>query len=184
MMAAARAAVAGPVRAAQASMRSGVQAAIARCFSGMWAASVVARPLRPLRTLEVYHDGQRVALHVRSGRKGRATTEAAHMPEKHRAMAAWTPERMEAWAARTGPATAALAAAIMASRPHPALGFRSCLGGLRAGARCRGALLRLRALNPRARPRRSAPGRRRRAAAGAAPRQPARCRLLRLTRHP
>jgi len=83
------------------------------------------------RTLEVYHDGQRVALHVRSGRKGRATTEAAHMPEKHRAMAAWTPERMEAWAARTGPATAALAAAIMASRPHPALGFRSCLGVLR-----------------------------------------------------
>jgi len=82
-------------------------------------------------TVEVYHDGQRVALHVRSGRKGRATTEAAHMPEKHRAMAAWTPERMEAWAARTGPATAALAAAIMASRPHPALGFRSCLGVLR-----------------------------------------------------
>ena len=82
-------------------------------------------------TVEVYHDGQRVALHVRSGRKGRATTEAAHMPEKHRAMAAWTPERMEAWAARTGPATAALATAIMASRPHPALGFRSCLGVLR-----------------------------------------------------
>ena len=83
------------------------------------------------RTLEVYHDGQRVALHVRSGRKGRATTEAAHMPEKHRAQASWTPERMEAWAAQTGPATAALAAAIMASRPHPALGFRSCLGVLR-----------------------------------------------------
>src|SRR5450756_1780531 len=83
------------------------------------------------RTVEVYHDGQRVALHVRSGRRGRATTEAAHMPEKRRAMAAWTPERMEAWAARTGPATAALAAAIMASRPHPALGFRSCLGVLR-----------------------------------------------------
>src|SRR5665647_3256837 len=115
------------------------------------------------RTLEVYHDGQRVALHVRSGRKGRATTEAAHMPEKHRAMAAWTPERMEAWAARTGPATAALAAAIMNSRSHPALGFRSCLsgpaprgqvrrraprGGLRAGALRRGALLQLRALDP------------------------------------
>lgn len=114
------------------------------------------------RTLEVHHDGQRVALHVRSGRKGRATTEAAHMPEKHRAQASWTPERMEAWAAQTGPATAALAAAIMASRPHPALGFRSCLGVLRlegkygaarleaacAGALRRGALLQLRALDP------------------------------------
>jgi len=82
-------------------------------------------------TLEVYHDGQRVALHVRSGRRGRATTEAAHMPEKHRAQASWTPERMAAWAAKTGPATAALCEAIMAARPHPELGFRSCLGVLR-----------------------------------------------------
>ena len=53
------------------------------------------------------------------------------MPAAHRAMAAWTPQRIEAWAARTGPATAALAAAIMAARPHPELGFRSCLGVLR-----------------------------------------------------
>ena len=85
------------------------------------------------RTVEVYHEGQRVAVHVRSNCKGRASTEEAHMPASHRAMAAWTPERIEAWAAKTGPATAALAEAIMASRPHPELGFRSCLGVLRLG---------------------------------------------------
>ena len=85
------------------------------------------------RTLEVYHEGVRVALHLRSARKGGATTDEAHMPAAHRAQAAWTPERIEAWAAQSGPATAALAAAIMASRPHPALGFRSCLGVLRLG---------------------------------------------------
>jgi len=73
----------------------------------------------------------RVALHLRSARKGGATTDEAHMPAAHRAQAAWTPERIEAWAAKTGPATAALAAAIMNSRPHPELGFRSCLGVLR-----------------------------------------------------
>ncbi len=83
------------------------------------------------RTVEVYHEGQRVALHVRSNGKGGATTEEAHMPAAHRTMAAWTPERIAAWAAKTGPATAALAEAIMASRPHPELGFRSCLGVLR-----------------------------------------------------
>jgi transposase len=83
------------------------------------------------RTVEIYHEGLRVALHVRSNRKGRATTEAAHMPEKHRAMAAWTPARIAAWAAKTGPATSALCEAIMAARPHPELGFRSCLGVLR-----------------------------------------------------
>jgi transposase len=83
------------------------------------------------RTLEVYHEGVRVALHLRSNVRGRATTEEAHMPAAHRAQAAWTPERIAAWAAQSGPATAALAAAIMASRPHPALGYRSCLGVLR-----------------------------------------------------
>lgn len=83
------------------------------------------------RTVEIYHMGVRVALHVRSNAKGRATTEEAHMPAAHRAQAAWTPKRIAAWAARTGPATAALTAAIMASRAHPALGFRSCLGVLR-----------------------------------------------------
>jgi len=87
------------------------------------------------RTVEVYHRGARVALHVRSRAHGRATTLTEHMPEKHRAVASWTPERMASWAAKTGPQTAALCQAIMAARPHPELGFRSCLGVLRLGDR-------------------------------------------------
>lgn len=87
------------------------------------------------RTLEVYHHGQRVAAHRRSSERGRASTEIAHMPEAHRAVASWTPERIEAWAQRIGPATAALCTEIMASRPHPALGYRSCLGILRLAER-------------------------------------------------
>jgi len=87
------------------------------------------------RTLEVYHRGVRVAVHLRSRERGRASTEIAHMPEAHQAQASWTPARIEAWAQRTGPATAALCAEIMASRPHPALGYRSCLGILRLAER-------------------------------------------------
>ena len=83
------------------------------------------------RTVEVYHAGQRVALHVRSAARGRASTLEEHMPAAHRAVASWTPARIEAWAAKTGPETAALCAAIMANRPHPELGYRSCLGVLR-----------------------------------------------------
>ena len=83
--------------------------------------------------VEVFHDGQRVASHVRSGRRGGFTTDPAHMPAAHREVASWTPERMAAWAAQTGPATEALVTAIMAARAHPALGFRSCLGVLRLG---------------------------------------------------
>ena len=57
------------------------------------------------------------------------------MPAKHRHVASWTPERIAGWAAKTGPETAALCEAIMAARPHPELGFRSCLGVLRLGDR-------------------------------------------------
>ncbi len=86
-------------------------------------------------TVEVYHEGVRVAVHVRSRGKGRATTLEEHMPAKHRHVASWTPERIAGWAAKTGPETAALCRAVMAARPHPELGFRSCLGVLRLGDR-------------------------------------------------
>ncbi|MBE0418334.1 MAG: IS21 family transposase, partial [Coriobacteriia bacterium] len=87
------------------------------------------------RTLEVYHKGERVALHARSHARGRTTTDPAHMPKRHRAHAEWTPERIEAWLAQTGPAAAAFAARVMDSFPHPELGFRSCLGLIRLGSK-------------------------------------------------
>ena len=86
-------------------------------------------------TVEVYHQGVRVALHVRSHTPGGTTTLEEHRPEQHRAVAAWTPERISAWATETGPQTAAFCAAILAARPHPELGLRSCLGVLRLAER-------------------------------------------------
>jgi transposase len=85
--------------------------------------------------VEVFHRGRRVASHPRSAKQGRFTTEPAHMPEAHRRHAAWTPGRIVAWAERSGPATGALVTEIMASRPHPEQGFRSCLGIMRLGRR-------------------------------------------------
>jgi len=86
-------------------------------------------------TIEIFHRGRRVASHLRSAAHGRHTTEPAHMPESHRRYAEWTPGRIVRWAEQTGPATAALAQGILASRPHPEQGFRSCLGILRLGRR-------------------------------------------------
>lgn len=85
------------------------------------------------RTAEIYHKGERVALHVRSHARGGFSTTPEHMPSSHRAHAEWTPERMEKWAAKTGPACAALASRIMEGRPHPEIGFRSCMGLLNLG---------------------------------------------------
>src|SRR5256714_1401907 len=87
------------------------------------------------QTIEVFFRGKRVASHRRSHLKGRHSTPDAHMPERHRAHLAWNPERLIAWAARTGPATAELVSAIMANRPHPEQGYRSCLGIMRLSGR-------------------------------------------------
>jgi len=52
------------------------------------------------------------------------------MPSAHRRFAEWTPARMLAQATKTGPAVAAFCEMVMADRPHPEQGFRTCLGVL------------------------------------------------------
>jgi transposase len=86
-------------------------------------------------SIEVMRAGTRVASHKRSGQRGRHTTVHEHMPSSHRAHAEWSPSRILAWAAKTGPATRDLCDAILVERPHPEQGFRSCLGILRLGKR-------------------------------------------------
>ena len=56
-------------------------------------------------TVECLHRGQRVASHVRSPLRGRHTTADEHMPEKHRKMGQWSPERFIRWARTIGPHT-------------------------------------------------------------------------------
>lgn len=82
-------------------------------------------------TVEIFLRGERVASHVRSAHRGQHTTTPEHMPKAHRAHAEWSPSRILSWAATLGPETAKLAEAILAARPHPEQGYRSCLGILR-----------------------------------------------------
>jgi transposase len=83
------------------------------------------------QTVEIFHKGERVAVHLRGGARGRHTTIAEHMPSSHRRYAEWTIERIRREAAAIGPATGKLAELILESRPHPEQGFRACLGILR-----------------------------------------------------
>jgi transposase len=85
--------------------------------------------------VELFHKGKRVASHRRAWHKGRHSTVPAHMPPAHRHYAEWTPQRLIRWAATSGPATAQVVETILASRPHPQHGFRSCLGLMRLGKR-------------------------------------------------
>jgi len=80
--------------------------------------------------VEIFHKGQRVASHPRClGRRSHVTV-PEHMPSAHRRYAEWTPARMLAQATKIGPAVAAFCEVVMADRPHPEQGFRTCLGVL------------------------------------------------------
>ena len=88
-----------------------------------------------VRTVEIFHKGERIAVHLRASGNHKHTTVSEHMPSSHRRYAGWTIERIRADARLIGPATAALCELILEARPHPEQGFRACLGIVRlAGA--------------------------------------------------
>ncbi len=82
-------------------------------------------------TVEIFHKGVRVASHARSQEPYQATTVHQHRPKSHQKYLQWTPSRLIEWASSVGPATALLFEQILASKPHPEMGYRSCLGILR-----------------------------------------------------
>jgi transposase len=86
-------------------------------------------------TIEILHGGLRITAHARSYRRGGHTTIAAHMPHAHQQHAEWTPSRLIHWGQTIGVHTARLVEAILADRPHPEHGYRSCLGILRLAKR-------------------------------------------------
>jgi transposase len=86
-------------------------------------------------TVELFVRGRRVASHLRSYERYRATTDPAHMPASHRAYLEWTPSRLINWGQQAGPSTGRLLDEILASKPHPELGYRSALGVMRLGRR-------------------------------------------------
>jgi len=81
--------------------------------------------------VEIFHNGGRVAAHPRRNTPGHHSTLLEHMPRSHRAHREWSPSRLLDWAGTIGPQTAQLVEQILASRPHPEQGYRSCLGLMR-----------------------------------------------------
>jgi transposase len=86
-------------------------------------------------TVEIFHHGLRVASHARSFAADKATTIAQHRPKSHQQYLEWTPSRLLSWADAVGPHTAQLFRQILATRPHPEMGYRSCLGLVHLGGK-------------------------------------------------
>jgi hypothetical protein len=63
--------------------------------------------------------------------RGQAVTQNEHRPKSHQAHLEWPPSRMVNWARSIGPNTAQLLERILNDKPHPEMGYRSCLGIIR-----------------------------------------------------
>src|SRR5271166_4436891 len=72
------------------------------------------------RGVEIFHKGERIAVHLRASGNRKHTTVPEHMPSSHRRYSGWTIERIREDARRIGPATAALCEQISEARPHRA----------------------------------------------------------------
>ena len=84
-------------------------------------------------TVEFFHQGKRVAAHVRSYLPGKFTTLEEHRPKSHQRYLDWTPGRLIEWAHKTGPQCAKVVEQILKEKPHPEMGYRSCMGIIRLG---------------------------------------------------
>lgn len=87
------------------------------------------------RVVEIFHDHQRVASHVRRSQRSGHVTVNAHMPKAHQRYANTTPANLIGRAARIGSNAAILVERMMRERPHPEQGYRSAMGILSLASR-------------------------------------------------
>ncbi|MBM7422624.1 hypothetical protein HNR64_000928 [Spongiibacter marinus] len=76
--------------------------------------------------ITIYFRQRQIASHPRGQRPG-TTTEAAHMPTRHRKHQQWTPGRLKQWASKIGPETLVWVDAQLRARAHPEQAYRVCL---------------------------------------------------------
>lgn len=78
-------------------------------------------------TVEIYHDGVRVATHLRKRSYG-YTTKQSHMPSEHRFLKEMNPEKLMGWAEEKSPVIKDFVAAILKKRPYPEQAYKASLG--------------------------------------------------------
>jgi len=77
--------------------------------------------------IQVTFRQRQIATHPRRYYAG-ITTEAGHMPTRHRKQQQWTPGRLKNWAKDIGPDTLKWVTARLSERQHPEQAYRVCLG--------------------------------------------------------
>jgi len=80
------------------------------------------------KTVTISYEGKEVAGHPKLLHRGAYSTKREHMASSHQKYLEWSPGKIMNWGLTIGSETAKLFGNIMQSRPHPEMGFRTCLG--------------------------------------------------------
>ncbi len=84
------------------------------------------------KMVSICYEGKEVATHPRLYRRGAYSTQTVHMSSAHQKYLEWSPGRIMNWGLTVGEYTSKLLKTIMDRKPHPEMGYRSCLGLMRA----------------------------------------------------
>jgi len=83
------------------------------------------------RSVEIYHNNVRIALHRRNRRPYGYTTDKSHMPTEHQFIDGWNTDRFVRWASTMGGSVEVFIQRLLDSKEHPQQAFKSCMGVLR-----------------------------------------------------
>lgn len=87
------------------------------------------------KTVECFHQGERIAAHTRSHKRYGFTTLSEHMPKAHQEQAKYSLSHINSWANKIGQQTTEFINHMMASRAFPQQAYRACYGLLRLSNR-------------------------------------------------
>ena len=80
------------------------------------------------KTVSITYEGKSIATHPKLLHKGAFSTHHDHMASSHQKYLEWSPGKIMNWGLSIGTQTSKLFKNIMDNRPHPEMGFRTCLG--------------------------------------------------------
>ena len=84
------------------------------------------------KTVSIHFQGKEVATHPKLHRRGAYSTQSSHMSSAHKKYLEWSPGRIMNWGLTIGKNTSKLFQTILETKPHPEMGYRTCLGIMRA----------------------------------------------------
>ncbi len=90
-------------------------------------------------SVDIYHNNERVAFHVRNRKHYDYTTNKEHMPARHQFIDGWKTDRFLSWSQKKGTHVHAFIQRLLDSKPHPEQAFKACMGVLRLGDKYTGA---------------------------------------------